>query len=91
MNKGEKVVSGLMIILIIAFVSFSVLLFKSMGMAHNPVVQYVEKESETVEPPELAEIQLSRLEFYKSQARYYNLMSIDYEDNLRTRGLLNDE
>lgn len=90
MNKGEKVVSGLMIILIIAFVSFSVLLFKSLELSRQTVVTDIEKEAEPVEAPELAEIQLSRLEFYKSQARYYNLISIDYEDNLRARGLLED-
>lgn len=58
----------------------------------EPQKASAESEAESIESRdiEVADLQRARLDYYKSQSRYYNLLSLDYEDNLRARGLLEE-
>lgn len=50
------------------------------------------RDASTVsENVEVADLQRARLDYYRSQARYYTLLSIDYEALLEGRGLLEVE
>ena len=59
---------------------------------NNGCIENVGEELQAAEEaaavPETDDMQLARLDYYRSQTRYYNLLSIDYENILRGRGLI---
>lgn len=90
MNKFDKSINFLCVFVFLFGMLSGFLVTSFVCEKEEEVISEVEKveSCQEIVKPELAEIQLATLEYYRSQTRYYNLLSIDYENILRERGLI---